>query len=150
LLSNIGEEIKSTMSIFNKNILLVDDEPDLTFTLKSILKGYNFKVDTFADPTTALKSFKINFYDLVILDIKMPKMDGFQLYSKLKEKDPQVKICFLTATTIFTEESKKSILKLDKNIDKGFFIQKPIRTEDLIKRISWILNKNNEGIVCIN
>jgi DNA-binding response OmpR family regulator len=149
LLFNIGE-MKST-NIFTKNILLVDDEPDITFTLKCILKAYNFNVDTFTDPTIALKSFKINFYDLVILDIKMAKINGFQLYTKLREKDPKVKICFLTATAIFTEKFKESILKLvDKNIDKGFFIQKPIRTEDLIKRITWIINKDNEEIICIN
>ena len=149
LLLNIGE-VKSNNIVTKNNILLVDDEPDLTFTLKYILKAYNFTVDTFTDPTIALKSFKINFYDLVILDIKMRKMDGFQLYTKIREKDPKVKICFLTATAIFTEEFKKSILKLDKNIDKDFVIQKPISREGLIKRITWIINKDNEEIICIN
>jgi two-component SAPR family response regulator len=80
----------------------------------------------------------------------MPRINGFQLYNKIREKDPKVKICFLTATAIFTEESKTSILKLDKNIDKDFFIQKPISSEGLIKRITWIINKNNEEIICIN
>ena len=148
MLLNIGE-IKST-NIITKNILLVDDEPDLTFTLKYILEAYDFTVDTFTDPVIALNYYKVNFYDLVILDIKMPRIDGFQLYTKLREKDPKVKICFLTATAIFTEESKKSILKLDKNIDKDFFIQKPISSEGLIKRITWIINKDNEEIICIN
>ncbi|MGH9981215.1 MAG: response regulator [Nitrososphaeraceae archaeon] len=145
---NIGE-IKST-NIITKNILLVDDEPDLTFTLKYILETYDFTVDTFTDPVIALNYYKVNSYDLVILDIKMPRIDGFQLYTKLRDKDPKVKICFLTATAIFTEESKKSILKLDKNIDKDFFIQKPISSEGLIKRITWIINKDNEEIICIN
>jgi DNA-binding response OmpR family regulator len=68
-----------------KNILLVDDEPDITFTLKDILEDNGgFKVDTFTDPTIALKSYKINFYDIIILDIKMPKMDGFELYIKIR------------------------------------------------------------------
>jgi two-component SAPR family response regulator len=79
----------------------------------------------------------------------MQKMNGFELYTKLREQDPKVKICFLTATAIFTEESRKSILKVDKNIDKDFFIQKPIQTEDLIKRITQIINKYNKEIVCI-
>jgi DNA-binding response OmpR family regulator len=77
LLSNIGE-IKST-NIITKNILLVDDEPDLTFTLKYILEAYDFTVDTFTDPIIALNYYKVNFYDLVILDIKMSRIDGFQL-----------------------------------------------------------------------
>jgi DNA-binding response OmpR family regulator len=78
-----------------KNILLVDDEPDITFTLKDILE-YNkgLKVYTFTDPTVALKYYRINFYDIKILDIKMPKMDGFELYTKIIEKDPKAKICY--------------------------------------------------------
>ena len=142
LFFNIGEEVKSTTNIVTKNILLVDDESDITFTLKYILKANDFKVDTFTDPIIALKSYKNNFYDLVILDIKMPKMDGFELYTKLRQKDPKVKICFLTAIAIFTEEFKKSILKLDKNIDKGFFIQKPIKNEDLVKKLTAIMNSD--------
>ena len=63
-----------------------------------------FKVDTFTDPTIALKFYRTNFYDLIILDIKMPKMNGFELYTKIREKDPKVKICFLTATEIFYEK----------------------------------------------
>ena len=129
-------------NIVSKNILLVDDEHDIILALKYILEGHGFKIDTFNDPITALKSYKTNFYDLVILDIKMPKMDGFELYTKLREKDPKVKICFFTATAIFTEEHTASVLKLDKNIDKDFFIQKPIISKDLIKRITLIMNKN--------
>jgi len=82
-----------------KNILLVDNEPDTTFTIKNIFEDNGeFKVDIFTDSTIALKSYRSNFYDLVILDMKMPKMDGFELYTKIREKDPKVTICFLTAT----------------------------------------------------
>src|SRR5688572_7884276 len=91
-----------------KKVLLVDDEPDITFTIKTILEDNGFKVDSFTDPTIALESYRINFYDLVILDIKkMPNMDGFQLYTKIREKDPKVKICFLTAGEMFYEEFRK-------------------------------------------
>jgi DNA-binding response OmpR family regulator len=128
-----------------KNILLVDDEPDITFTLKDSLE-YNagLKVDTFTDPTVALKSYKINFYDLVILDIKMPKMDGFQLYNKIKEKDPKAKICFLTATEIYYEKFRKLRTGLGKTIDEDYFIQKPINIEDLIKKLTFIMNNKND------
>ena len=139
LLLNIGE-VKSNNIVTKNNILLVDDEPDLTFTLKYILKAYNFTVDTFTDPTIALKSFKINFYDLVILDIKMPKMDGFQLYTKIREKDPKVKICFLTAITKFNEEFRKIRLALGKTINEDYFIQKPVEMEDLLKKLTSIIN----------
>jgi DNA-binding response OmpR family regulator len=121
-----------------KKILLVDDEPDITFTIKLILKEIGFQIDTFNDPITALKSYRTNFYDLVILDIKMQKMDGFQLYTKIREKDTQVKICFLTAITRFNEAFRKIRLASGKTINEDYFIQKPIKTEDLIRKLTSI------------
>jgi YesN/AraC family two-component response regulator len=84
------------------------------------------------------------FYDLVILDIKMPKMDGFQLYNKIKEKDPKAKICFLTATEIYYEKFRKLRTGLGKTIDEDYFIQKPINIEDLIKKLTFIMNNKND------
>ena len=124
-----------------KRILLVDDEADIIFTMKDILEEEGFKVDTFNDPTIALESYRSNLYDLVILDIKMPKMDGFQLYSKLKEKDPQVKICFLTASEMFYEKFRKTRSEFGKTIGEDYFIQKPINTEDLIRRLTSVMDK---------
>jgi DNA-binding response OmpR family regulator len=86
------------MNMTKKRILFVDDEVDLTFMFKMALEDVGlFKVDTFNDPLLALKNFRPDSYDLVILDIKMPKMDGLQLYKQLKKLDPDVRICFLTA-----------------------------------------------------
>jgi DNA-binding response OmpR family regulator len=79
-----------------KKILVVDNEPDMTRMLKMALEPVGFMVDTFNDPVLALKGFKPNLYDLVILDIMMPRMNGFQLYEQLKKMDLGVKICFLT------------------------------------------------------
>jgi DNA-binding response OmpR family regulator len=121
-------------------MLLVDDEPDITFTIKSILNDNGFQIDTFNDPITALKSYRANFYDLVILDIKMPKMDGFELYIKIREKDPKVKICFLTAIVTFNEEFRKTRSEIGRIIAEECFIQKPIQTEDLIKKLTSIMN----------
>ena len=123
-----------------KKILLVDDEPDITFTIKSILNDNGFYIDTFTDPVTALKFYKINFYDLVILDIKMPKMNGFQLYAKIREQDPEVKICFLTAIAIFYEEFRKILSRFGKTIGKEYFIQKPITNDDLIIKLTFLMN----------
>jgi DNA-binding response OmpR family regulator len=122
------------------SILLIDDESDITFTIKSILENNGFKVDSFTDPISALDNYQINFYDLIILDIKMPKMDGFQLYTKIREKDPKVKICFLTAIATFNEEFRKTRLVLGKTINEDYFIQKPIKIEDLIKKLTSIMN----------
>ena len=125
-----------------KKVLLVDDEPDITFTIKSMLEDNGFKVDSFTDPTIALQSYRINFYDLIILDIKMPKMDWFQLYTKIREKDPKVKICFLTAGEMFYEGFRKVTPQFgNRIIGKECFIQKPIKNEDLIKQLTWIMDK---------
>ena len=118
----------------------MDDEPDITFTIRSILNDNGFQIDSFNDPITSLKSYITNFYDLVILDIKMPKMDGFELYTKLREKDPKVKICFLTAIATFNEEFRKVRSEVGKIISEEHFIQKPIRNKDLIKKLTSIIN----------
>ena len=70
----------------------------------------------------------------------MPKMDGFQLYTKIREQDPKVKICFLTAIATFNEEFRKTRLVLGKTINEDYFIQKPIKMEDLIKKLIYIMN----------
>ena len=123
-----------------KKILLVDDEPDVTYTIKNILEDNGFQVDTFNDPNFALKSYTNHYYNLVILDIKMPKMDGFELYTKIREKDPKVKICFLTAIAMFNEEFRKIRLVLGKTINEDYFIQKPVEMEDLLKKLTSIMN----------
>ncbi len=123
-----------------KKILVIDDEPDVTFTIKNILEDNGFAVDEFNDSILALDNYKATFYDLIILDIKMPKMDGFELYIKIREKDPKVKICFLTAITMFNEKFRKIRLTLGKTINEDYFIQKPIKTEDLVKKLTSLMN----------
>jgi DNA-binding response OmpR family regulator len=123
-----------------KKILLVDDEPDVTYTIKKIVEDNGLKADSFNDPILALNYYKVNFYDLVILDIKMPTMDGFELYLKIREKDPKVKICFLTVIATFNEEFRKIRLALGKTINEDYFIQKPVEMEDLLKKLTSIMN----------
>ena len=125
-----------------KKIFLVDNEIDITYALENALENYGFQVNSFNDPILALDNYQTNFYDLVILDIKMPKMDGFELYIKLREIDPKIKICFLTASELFYEEFRNARLKLGEKVGEEYFIQKPIKTEDLIKKINTlIMNK---------
>ena len=123
-----------------KKILLVDDEPDITFTIKGILKENGFQIDTFNDPITSLKSYRSNFYDLILLDIKMPKMDGFEIYTKIREKDHKVKICFITASEMYYEKFRKTRLEFGKTIGEDYFIQKLIKNEDLIKKLTYLMN----------
>ena len=123
-----------------KKILLVDDESDIIYAIRNILEDNGFQIDSFNDPLIALKSHKSNFYDLVILDIKMPKMDGFELYIKIREKDPKVKICFLTASEMYYEKFRKTRSEFGRIIEEECFIQKPIKNEELIRKLNSIMN----------
>ena len=119
-----------------KRILAVDDEPDLTMICSLALQYHGFKVDTFNDSQEALSNFKPDYYDLVILDIKMPNMDGFELYDKIKKKDDKVKICFLTASELYYEEFRK---KEYSALDKNLFLKKPIDNDGLLKEVNKIM-----------
>jgi DNA-binding response OmpR family regulator len=122
-----------------KRILVVDDEPDITFTLQAGLEDGGFDVDAFTDPELVLSSFKPGLYDLILIDIMMPKMDGFVFYERLKTVDAGVKVCFLTASEMYREEIRE-VEHYTFNAD--LFIQKPISTEDLIMEINRKINSN--------
>src|SRR5262245_46199825 len=124
--------------IRGKQIMVVDDESDLTLFYRMSLEYYGFVVDTFNEPNDALSSVKPNYYDLVILDIIMPYMDGFELYKEIKVKDPNVRVCFLTASERFYEEFRS---KEHCTLDKELFIHKPIENEKLIKKIKQLISK---------
>ncbi len=122
----------------NKRVLLVDDEPDLNLTLKLTLEENGFRVDSFTDPLSALENYKeeAGMYDLVILDIQMPGINGFELYRQIKKIDDKVKVCFLTASEMYYEEFRKELFPA---LDNNCYIQKPIENETLIKRLNEIL-----------
>jgi DNA-binding response OmpR family regulator len=121
-----------------KKVMIVDDELDLSLLLKTLLEENNFRVDWYTDPVLALNKFKRNFYDLLLLDIKMPKMNGFELYRELKKIEKRVKVCFLTALTELYEYDKfKEEVSPKEN--ERYFIPKPIENEDLIKRVNSII-----------
>jgi two-component system, OmpR family, response regulator ChvI len=112
-----------------KKILIIDDEADITFTLKEgIEKSGSFSVDTFNDPQLALSNFKSGYYDLLIIDIRMPNMTGFELYRKIREIDSKVRVCFITAFETYFEKFRLEFFPLEEI--KGF-IKKPIQIEDL-------------------
>jgi DNA-binding response OmpR family regulator len=118
-------------SKLNQKILIVDDEPDITLSFKMILENNGFKVDVYNDPVEALNSFTASSYDLLLLDIRMPKMDGFQLYDELRKKDENVKVIFITAFDINYEALRKMYphLKIES------FVRKPVDSEHLISAV---------------
>src|ERR1051325_3432865 len=120
-----------------KRIMVVDDEPDLISILEVVLEENGFEVDTYEDSIIALKSYRAGVYDLLILDIKMPKMDGFELYDEIKKIDNKIKVCFLTASEMYYKNSRREKYC---SLDKDLFIQKPIANEDLVEEINKMLN----------
>jgi DNA-binding response OmpR family regulator len=108
------------------------NEPDLTSLFNMALESREFYVDVFNDSAAVLKNFKPHFYDLVMLDIVLPKMDGFDLYKELKKLDPDVKVCFLTASEKYREGLREGEYQ---TLSKGLFIQKPLSIKDLRKEI---------------
>ncbi len=124
-----------------KKVMVVDDELDLSLLLKTLLEENNFRVDWYTDPVLALNKFKRNFYDLLLLDIKMPKMNGFELYRELKKIEKRVKVCFLTALTELYEYDKFKE-EVSPKEDERYFIPKPIENEDLIKRVKSIIDSS--------
>ena len=122
------------------NIFMVDDEPDVNITIETALEeNGDFRVDTFDDTKSALLAFKSGYYDLAILDVKMPGMNGFQLCRKLREIDKNLKICFLTAVELTYLQDIDSVIINDFKAD--CFVAKPVNTADLIKRLKVILSR---------
>jgi DNA-binding response OmpR family regulator len=120
-----------------KKILIVDDEIDLTTLLKKGLESDGFYVGSYNDPLLALHEFRAGFYDLMLIDIRMPKMNGFEYYHKLRNKDINMRVCFMTAFPLSYEEVRK-MLPVE-SITRQNLIQKPIGIKELIKRINEIL-----------
>lgn len=118
-------------------LLVVDDEPDITLAFSMGLEDSGFIVDAFNDPLSALESFKEEkkSYALALLDIKMPKMNGFELYKEIRKIDDKVKVCFVTAFDIQREEEDdlKAVGTLN---EKPVIIRKPITIDDLVKRVN--------------
>ena len=120
-----------------KSILIVDDDPDITLTFKTGIESANndsrkFEVDVYNDPLEALSNFKSDFYDLLLLDITMPNMTGFELAEKILKEDANVKVCFVSAKDLNIE----SLREVYPTITTGSFISKPVQMDELVRRIN--------------
>src|SRR5579862_2687566 len=113
-------------------IFLVDDERDIANSLKSGLERKGFTVDAFTDPQEALAKYKPGVYDLLLIDIRMPKLNGFELVREIRKVYTKAEVWFLTAFEVYYEEFKKMF----PNLDVKSFIRKPVSLNELAGRIT--------------
>jgi CheY-like chemotaxis protein len=124
---------------FWKRILIVDDDKDITITFKAGIEDSSnrndakrrIEVHTYNNPLTALSEFKSNFYDLLLLDIKMPNMNGFELYEEILNRDINVRVCFMSSGEI----NREALREIYPSLTVGCFIRKPVTIDYLVKRI---------------
>ncbi len=128
------------MTKINKNkILVVDYEYDSNLLLKTILERNGFIVDCFDDPFVAMENFRSNLFSLIVLNIKLPKLNGFQLYREIRKKDKKVKVCFITDGEMYYGVYTDIFNSLDENS----FIRKPINYDNLLEHLSKIIRYAN-------
>jgi two-component system, OmpR family, response regulator ChvI len=122
-------------------VLLVDDEPDIVTSVKLGLERRGLTVDAFDDPLVALREFKPNTYDFAILDIRMPKMNGFELYREILKRDGNVRVRFFTAFEEYREEFTKAFPELDERR----FIRKPTTIGKIAEDLLGDVKVNPDG-----
>ena len=119
-----------------RKILIVDDEYDITFVFKIILEEKGFVVDIYNDPIIALSKYRSYYYDLVMIDLRLPGMTGFELYNQLRKIDNTIKVCFLTSSEQFHKQYRSNEFQ---DFDPDLFIQKPVENAVLINKITKII-----------
>jgi len=130
-----------TRDPYLKRILIVDDEPDVALTFKVGLEGYyhsgrndnktRFEVYTYDNPSDAVAEFKPNFYDIMLVDVCMPGMNGFQLREKILEIDVNIRVCFISAA----ELNIQALREVYPKVSFGCFMKKPVEVEYLVQRL---------------
>ena len=116
---------------------MVDDDPDVLFSMVTALESSGFIVDSYSSPDIALEKFKPYYYDLLLLDVRMPGMTGFELYDEITKLDERVPVIFITAFEVYYEALKE----IYPDLVPSSFIQKPISNDDLVGRIKRELRK---------
>jgi CheY-like chemotaxis protein len=123
-------------AIGGKRVLVVDDEPDICMVYQMVLEDAGYQCTSYTDPVKALREFKPHFYDLILLDIKMPVLNGFELCKKIIELDRSVHIVFITASEEYYEKFRSQHFP---ELGKINYIQKPIGNEELVQIVHMIV-----------
>ena len=115
-------------------ILIIDDDPDINNLFKLYLEHDNYKIDTYTNPLDALYYYKKGRYDLILLDLKMPQIDGIAMFQALKKIDEEVKVCLITADLSYLEQVKEEIPNIEK-----YVIHKPILLRNLKEKVNELV-----------
>ena len=116
--------------------MVIDDDKDITDLFSIFLEYNGYIINAYTNPVEAFNNFRKNSHDLIILDLKMPKMDGMTLYHKIKEIDNNVIICFTTADKNYIQQLQKGIIDIEKIV-----LYKPVLLKDLKNKIDWLLSR---------
>ena len=116
--------------------MIIDDDKDITDLFAIYLESNGYNVDAYTNPLEAFNNFRKNSHDLILLDLKMPNMDGMTLYHKIKEIDNNVIICFTTANINYIQQLQKGIIDIEKIV-----LYKPVLLKDLKNKIDWLLSR---------
>ena len=120
----------------NKRIMVIDDDKDITDLFSIFLESNGYIVNAYTNPVEAFNNIRKNSHDLIVLDLKMPKMDGMTLYHRIKEIDDKVIICFTTADKNYIQQLQKGIIDIEKIV-----LYKPVLLKDLKNKIDWLLSR---------
>ena len=133
------EEVPHTQTIMSRRILLVDDEPDVCMVYQMVLEDAGYKCTAYTDSVKALQEFKPYFYDLILLDIKMPVLNGFELCKKVIALDRTVHIIFITASEEYYESFRSQHFP---ELGKINYIQKPVGNDELVQIVNTIISNS--------
>ena len=124
-----------------RRILLVDDEPDTCMTFQTVLEDAGYECSCYTDSVKALNEFRPSYYDLGLVDIKMPMLNGFELCKKIRELDNNVQIIFITASEEYYEKSRSQYYRelLSNNDNSISYIQTPIGNKELVQIVNMIM-----------
>ena len=116
--------------------MVIDDDKDITDLFSIFLESNGYIVNAYTNPVEAFNNIRKNSHDLIVLDLKMPKMDGMTLYHRIKEIDDKVIICFTTADKNYIQQLQKGIIDIEKIV-----LYKPVLLKDLKNKIDWLLSR---------
>ena len=120
----------------NKRIMIIDDDKDITNLFSLFLEFNGYIINAYTNPLEAFNNFRKNSHDLIILDLKIPKMDGMTIYHKIREIDNNVIVCFTTADINYIKQLQKGIIDIEKIV-----LYKPVLLKDLKNKIDWLLSR---------